>query len=156
MTESDSMTQELEHFMLNGMPLARAMQLSVGAYDGDHLSLHAPLAANINDKGCAFGGSLGSLMTLAGWGLVTLAMRERGLQAEVFVANTEARYLTPLTEDLHASAQLAVGADWQRFFDTFAARGKARIFIASAVHGADGNACVQQARFVAKRCTALD
>ena len=42
------------------------MQLQIAAYDGDSLSLHAPLAANFNDKGCAFGGSLTSLMTLAG------------------------------------------------------------------------------------------
>lgn len=145
------MTCELEHLILDTIPLARAMQLRVGNYDGDTLQMHAPLAPNINDKGCAFGGSLDSLMTLAGWGLVTLALRAQAMTADVFVANSEISYLAPLTDELHAHAQLADDADWQRFFSTFETRGKARIMVASAIRGTNGDACVQRARFVAKR-----
>ena len=64
----------LEHELLAEIPLARAMALRVAAYDGDSLALAAPLAPNVNDKGCAFGGSLASLMTLAGWGVIRLAV----------------------------------------------------------------------------------
>lgn len=145
------MTHELEHLILDTIPMARAMELQVGDYDGDTLHLHAPLAPNINDKGCAFGGSLVSLMTLAGWALVTLAMRARGITADVFVASSDVKYLAPLTDDLHAQAELADDADWQRFFATFEARGKARIMVASAIRDGAGDACVQRARFVAKR-----
>src|SRR5690606_24608867 len=54
---------------LLAMPPARAMQLRITAGHADRLRLEAPLAANVNDKGTAFGGSLVSLMTLAAWGL---------------------------------------------------------------------------------------
>lgn len=145
------MDHELEHLILGSIPLARAMQLQVGDYDGDRLHLHAPLAPNINDKGCAFGGSLDSLMTLAGWGLVTLALRGRGITADVFVASAEVKYLAPLTDELQACAQLADAANWQRFFATFEAHGKARVMVASVIRGGSGDACVQNARFVAKR-----
>ncbi len=47
------------------------------------LTLAVPLAPNINDKGCAFGGSLTSLMTLASWGVVELALaRAVGAEGE--------------------------------------------------------------------------
>jgi thioesterase domain-containing protein len=46
-------------------PITRAMQLEIAAWDGESLQIRAPLPPNVNDKGCAFGGSLVSVMTLA-------------------------------------------------------------------------------------------
>src|SRR5690606_23502560 len=60
------------------MPPVASMQLRIDGYDGETLALAAPLALHVNDKGCAFGGSLVSLLTLAGWGLVTLHIRQAG------------------------------------------------------------------------------
>jgi thioesterase domain-containing protein len=60
--QTDSLQQKLL-----AMPPVQALGLRVGHYDGIALQLQAPLAANINDKGSAFGGSLASLMTLAAW-----------------------------------------------------------------------------------------
>src|SRR5690606_40852383 len=71
------------------MPPVAAMQLRIAGYDGDALTLEAPLALHDNDKGCAFGGSLVSLLTLASWGLVTLHVQQAGLDADVFVARSE-------------------------------------------------------------------
>ena len=44
------------------MPPVVAMQIRASHFDGARLLLEAPLAANLNDKGCAFGGSLVSVM----------------------------------------------------------------------------------------------
>ena len=92
------------------MPPVAAMQVSIAGYDGTRLRLHAPLARNVNDKGCAFGGSLASLMTLASWGLVALRVQAAGLEADVFVADSQVRYLAPLFADLEAEAELAADA----------------------------------------------
>ena len=86
-----------------GMPPVAAMRPAIADWRDGHLRLSAPLAANVNDKGCAFGGSLVSLMTLASWGLVTLKVREAGLEADVFVADTDVRYLAPLFADLEVA-----------------------------------------------------
>ena len=51
------------------MPPVKAMGIELRGFSGDRLQLSAPLAANVNDKGNAFGGSLASAMTLAGWAL---------------------------------------------------------------------------------------
>ena len=82
--------QELREYC-RGMPPVAAMQVEVEGMRGDALRLTAPLSANVNDKGNAFGGSLTSLMTVAGWGLVTLKLRMAGLEAEVYVADSQIR-----------------------------------------------------------------
>jgi thioesterase domain-containing protein len=149
---NDSAASSLLRFIRDEIPLARAMDLELLAHDDDRLVLHAPLAPNVNDKGCAFGGSLVSLMTLAGWGLVELALRRRNQDCDVFVGESTVRYLQPVWTDFQAEARLAPGADWAAFFDTLQARGKARIEVACQVPGADGKpAATLAARFVAKR-----
>lgn len=132
------------------MPPSAAMQLRIAAYDGESLHLHAPLAANFNDKGCAFGGSLVSLMTLAGWGLVCLRVQAAGLAADVFVADSQVRYRAPLWADLEAEARLAEGEDWDVFISTLRERGRARVTIAATVRLPEGGIATEgRARYVA-------
>lgn len=120
------------------MPPVRAMQIRARDFDGKHLRLDAPLAANLNDKGCAFGGSLVSVMTLAGWGRVVLGLQEAGLKAEVYVADSQVRYLAPLYEDLLASAQWAPEEDWDVVLHRFRERGRSRVAVAADIVDAAG------------------
>jgi len=101
------------------MPPLVAMQLELRHFDGQRLYVYAPLAANVNDKGSAFGGSLSGLMTIAGWALATLKLQQAGLEADVYVATSSVRYRAPLLDDLHAQAWLEPDADWADFIDTF-------------------------------------
>lgn len=136
--------------LLDDIPMARAMGLSVAACTDATLTLAAPLAPNINDKGCAFGGSLGSLMTLAGWGLIELAAEARGIDAEIYVKDSTIRYLAPVWQDFRAVARLAEGESLAGFFEVLARRGKARIGVRCSVPLADGSeAATLDARFVA-------
>ena len=144
--------QALVTFIHDGIPLARAMALQLGDYNGEQLTLATPLAPNVNDKGCAFGGSLVSLMTLTGWGLVELALRERGEDCDVYVGESTVRYLSPVWGDFQACAQPAEAANWDTFFATLSARGRARIAVTAEVPGEDGKpAATLAAQFVAKR-----
>jgi thioesterase domain-containing protein len=141
---------EFEQALLADIPLARAMQLRVHAHDGDDLALAAPLAPNINDKGCAFGGSLVSLLTLAGWGLIVLKLAALDRDCDVFVQDSSVRYLAPVWTDFIAHARLAEGESWNTFADTLTARGRARLRVTCRVALADGSdACTLVARFVA-------
>ena len=151
MNPSTDTAHDLVRFIRDKIPLARAMDLELQAHDDDLLVLGAPLALNVNDKGCAFGGSLVSLMTLCGWGLVELALRRQGRDCDVFVGESTVRYLQPVWTDFRAEARLAEDADWAGFFDALQARGKARIEVNCSVPGPDGQpAATLAARFVAK------
>ncbi|MBD7987563.1 YiiD C-terminal domain-containing protein [Luteimonas sp. Sa2BVA3] len=122
------------------MPPVAAMDIAIAGRDveADTLTLRAPLALNVNDKACAFGGSLVSLLTLAGWGLVTLRCHQLGIDADVFVADSEIRYLAPLYADLRATAALADGSGWAPFDQALRSRGRARVRIAASVPLPDG------------------
>jgi thioesterase domain-containing protein len=134
------------------MPPVAAMRTSIAGYDGQRLRLHAPLSANVNDKGCAFGGSLGSLMTLAAWGLVTLRVQAADMQADVFVADSRIRYLAPLFADLTAEAELEPSASWDEFLATLRERGRARTELVARVPLPDGGVAAEfAARYVAFR-----
>lgn len=132
------------------MPPVAAMHVAIVGYDGDRLRLRAPLAANVNDKGCAFGGSLGSLMTLAAWGLVSLRLQKAGIAADVYVADSEIRYRAPLYADLEAEAELDVDASWDDFLATLRQRGRARTYLVARVPLPDGGVAAEfSARYVA-------
>ena len=141
--------QELREYC-RGMPPVAAMQVEVEGMRGDALRLTAPLSANVNDKGNAFGGSMTSLMTVAGWGLVTLKLRLAGLKAEVYVADSQIRYLAPLYGDLVAEAVFAEGQAWDLFVDTLVQRGRARIQVDARVLLPEGGlATTLSGRYVA-------
>jgi len=151
-TERHTYARKMVTFMRDEIPLAQTMDLSLHDCDEQQLSLAAPLGPNINDKGCAFGGSLVSVMTLNGWGLVELELRLRGLECDVFVGESTVRYLEPVWEDFISEARLAESADWVTFFDTLATRGRARVEVLCRVPGTgEKPAATLEARFVAKR-----
>jgi thioesterase domain-containing protein len=150
--ERQTVARKLVGFIRDEIPLALNMDLQFQDCDEQHLSIAAPLVPNVNDKGCAFGGSLVSVMTITGWGLVELELRMRGLDCDVFVGESTVRYLEPVWSDFQSEARLAAGANWATFFDTLAARGRARIEVSCHVPGTgDRPAATLEARFVAKR-----
>jgi thioesterase domain-containing protein len=141
--------------IINDIPLTRFMHLDIAAWDGDTLRMTAPLAPNINDKGCAFGGSLASIMTLACWSLIKLTADERALACDIYVQDSTVRYLLPLWEDFTAEARLADNQSLTGFFSTLVTRGKARLSMHCDIRLADGSvASSLNARFVALRSNA--
>ena len=138
----------LSHYQ--SMPPVALMQLSIAGYDGRRLQLHAPLSVHVNDKGCAFGGSLASMMTLASWGVVSLLVERAGLKADIYVADSQIRYLAPLFADLDVVAEPADGASPEDFIDTLRTRGRARIGLVAQTRLPDGGLATDfTARYVA-------
>jgi len=132
------------------MPPVASMQLRITGYDGHRLQLHAPLAVHVNDKGCAFGGSLASMMTLASWGVVSLLVERAGLAADIYVADSQVRYLAPLFADLDVAAEPAADAVVAEFLDTLRSRGRARLALVARAALPDGGIAADfSARYVA-------
>ncbi|MFL6591463.1 MAG: YiiD C-terminal domain-containing protein [Luteimonas sp.] len=124
------------HFQ--SMPPVAALQLRIDGFDGRALTLCAPLAAHVNDKGCAFGGSMASLMTLAAWGLVTVRLASAGFAADVFVADSQVRFHAPLFADLRVRASLADETEWDGFVVRLRERGRAGLHLIADVALPDG------------------
>ncbi|WP_409525805.1 YiiD C-terminal domain-containing protein [Nitrincola sp. MINF-07-Sa-05] len=88
------------------IPLVSAMQIDQLSLNDRVLTLSAPLSANINDKGTGFAGSLAALSTLSGWCLTTLYLRSQGLDCDVMIAESQIKYLKPVTTDFQACVSL--------------------------------------------------
>ena len=152
----DSLRLALQSQVRIDIPITAAMQLAITSWDGATLRMSAPLAPNVNDKGCAFGGSLASVMTLACWCMVKLAMEQRGLSSDIYVQDSTVRYLAPVWEDFSAEARLTYSNTFDEFFSTLESRGKARLSAHCEVRLADGSvASTLNARFVALRRSAI-
>lgn len=149
MPQADVIPDLAAHFA--AMPPVASMAIRVLDDTGDGvLRLHAPLDRHVNDKGCAFGGSLASLMTLAGWGLSTRMIGVAGIAADVFVADSDVRYLAPLYGDLCAEARFADGTDLAAVVARLRAGRRARVVVDACVRLPDGDTAARgQARFVA-------
>lgn len=143
---------------LSSMPPVRAMEFAVDGFVEDRLSLHAPLAANVNDKGCAFGGSLAGLLTLSAWGLVNVKLEAAGaVAAEVYVQDSTLKYLAPLYSELKAVAWLAPEQSWDSFLRAYQVKGRARATLCAHAALPDGRpATTFEGRFVAIAPAARD
>ena len=73
-----SYQKELNEYLSRHVPLFQAMQARLDRCDETGLSMSAPLAPNINDKGIAFGGSMAAIASLTGWALTRATLKEHG------------------------------------------------------------------------------
>jgi len=98
MTPVENIGEELEKLWHRGIPLTVAMQIAVESCSSEHLTVAADLGPNANVHGTAFAGSLYAIAALTGWGMVWLALRERGLDGAIVLARGEIDYRRPVVE----------------------------------------------------------
>lgn len=139
----------LEDYLHRHIPLAKAMGIRVVSAEPDAVTLHAPLAPNINHRETVFGGSAAALATLAAWTLLEVRLSLAGLPARVVIQRSSMDYLRPIAGDFTAKADLTDDAAWDRFVRTLGRRGKARIALEAVVEHAGSEAARFAGEFVA-------
>ncbi len=117
--------------ILADIPLAHALQIQVAEHAGRRLTLAAAARPSMNHMGIAFGGAIECLGTLAGWGLLWLALGDPGLR--IMIQRAETVFKAPLEGELHATAELPEAAAWDRFTAQLERHGRARIDIRARV-----------------------
>lgn len=129
------------------IPLTQAMQLEAAAWDGQTLVLSVPLAANVNDKGTAFAGSITALGSITGWAALTLWAEQElgGCQVAIFDAHFSFR--KPLTGDFTATVALASAEDMKALQESIAAKGKGRLPLRISLADANGEAAYLDAAY---------
>jgi len=139
----DSMSPgDLGAFLHEKIPLTRAMGVRV-AESGARLVLEAPLDANVNHLGTAFGGSLHALPTLACYAALWTLLGEAGLDGHVVVKRSSAYYRQPVKGVLRAVCvrpEPKLAAD---FLEDLRRHKKARMELTAIVEGANGKPAVE-------------
>ncbi len=150
MSTNNSAVSALEAHILGHIPLADAMDLKVRRYTGDSLEMTAPLAPNANDKGCAFGGSMASLLTLAGWGLIELGLRAQNIECDIYVGDSRVRYHEPVWGELRSVARFSEAGALAKLATALRERGKGHTDVICEIAGGQRAATTLTARFFAK------
>lgn len=114
------------------IPLTAAMATEVRSFDGQRLEISAPLDANRNLHGTAFGGSLATLGILGGWSLVASALDALGIRARIVVQHSECEFREPVSADFVAVSELPA-AEWPRFVATLRRHRRARVAIETTI-----------------------
>ncbi len=138
----------LQNLIYRTIPISQFMGITVGEYTGNSLVLTAPLQQNINDKGTAFGGSLSILLTLAGWGLVTLKAQAENFDCDIVIHRGAIHYQHPVDGELVASCSVDAQR-WDAFSMTYRKKFKSRIEITGSILYKGVEAVVSQNKFVA-------
>ena len=158
-----------EHFLNEMIPLAKSMGVGVEVSDDNALVLRAPKEQNKNSLNTAFGGSLVSLATLAGYGVVWELMRSEQPAAadatdapggaaaaakpqwHIVVKESRAAYRRPVLGDLVAICERPAQAAIAEFKDALARYGKAKLRIRARVVEAGQTAVDFHAAYVVSR-----
>ena len=135
-----SSAAELEAYLHERIQVSRLMEIKVAECESGRLVLTAPLEVNHNHFGTAFGGSLATLATLAGYSALWMALGDR--EAHVVVKRSEINYLRPVRKEIRATCEIPGGEALDGFRRALASRGKARMDL-SVVIEEDGETCVE-------------
>ena len=128
------------------IPLTTHLDFRFTAFDGERLTLTAPLAPNHNDKGTFFAGSQAALLTLAGWACTTLmadsvaanaAVGEGEASVDVVAVESSLQFRSPLHGAIEIRAWAGDGESG-RFHQRLKRRGKASLAILARATDAQG------------------
>lgn len=89
---------DLQNIWHQQIPITQLMGIRVFQYTGDTFETRASLNPNMNLHGTMFAGSIYSLATLTGWGLVHLMMKEQKIDGSIVLADANIHYHKPVTE----------------------------------------------------------
>ncbi|MCH8543086.1 MAG: thioesterase domain-containing protein [Alcanivorax sp.] len=136
------------------IPLTRHLAFTLLDWHSGQLTLSAPLAPNVNDKGTFFAGSQAALLTLGGWALTTVEGERIAAQVDVVAADSSLQYIAPLHEDailrVHAAEE-----ELSRFARRLKRRGRARLAVTAELLSPRGEIATRfTAHYLARDLTA--
>ena len=100
MITADALGRELQETWLREIPLANALAIEVVSCTAEEIVVRAPLRPNRNLHGTAFAGSLFAVCVLTGWGAAWRALKARGVDGLIVVADSRIRYRKAVTGEL--------------------------------------------------------
>tara|TARA_B100001057_G_scaffold392405_1_gene400951 strand:+ start:959 stop:1882 length:924 start_codon:yes stop_codon:yes gene_type:complete len=125
---------ELQDRWEHQIPISDKMGIKINQYTGYQFECGAQLNPNLNPHNTMFAGSAFTLATLTGWGMIWLLMKERHLEGDIVLADSQIRYRNPVTENPIALTSLdGISGD----LDRLASGRKARIVIHVRIQSGD-------------------
>ena len=140
---------EITSYVHEHIPLTSHLGAVVDSYDGNTVSISAPLEPNLNHRNTAFGGSISALGILSGWTLLFLKLKETGIKNRLVIKRSHFDFQDPIIGDFKATCSLPGNEAWEKFTKTLAKYGRARITVKSTIDSTSGNGGIHEGTYVA-------
>ena len=117
--------ERIEEFLRAQIALAQAMDARVVSVQEDRFVLEAPMSANFNHLGTAFGGSIAAMAMLAAYGLLWSRLGDS--KAHIVIKEGRIRYRRPIRGVIRAEALAPKETDFREFLAGYEATGRASL-----------------------------
>lgn len=116
-----------QQFLYEQIPITQKMKFEVLKFELSSVKMLARLEPNFNHKCTAFAGSINSLMTLCGWGVVFANVKEFASNSHIVIQRSNIEYLFPIEKDFVAECNIDNKHDMEKLQLTFDKFNRARI-----------------------------
>ncbi|GFZ29817.1 hypothetical protein CSC2_03430 [Clostridium zeae] len=140
---------EFEQFLYAHIPITEKMGFTIVEFTKNKVKVAAKLEPNINHKHTAFGGSINSLMTVCGWAMVFINIKEVDPEAHIVIRKSNIEYLAPIDSDFIAECELLVEEDRNKFFEMYKKHKKGRLTLNVTCHKGDKLLAKYEGQYVA-------
>lgn len=130
--------EEATQYVHDHIQITKHLGAVIESYDGQSVTLSAPLEPNLNHRNTAFGGSISALGILSGWSLLFLKLREEGIRNRLVIQKSSFDFQEPVADDFHATCSLPPAETWDKFLNTLKRHGRARISVNSQLECSSG------------------
>lgn len=131
------------------IPLTSHLGANVESYDGNTVTITAPLTPNLNHRNTAFGGSISALGILSGWTLLFLKLKEAGIKSRLVIQKSSFDFQDPVDDAFKAICTLPDQKTWDKFTKTLSRHGRARISVQSKIESSSGVGGTHEGAYVA-------
>lgn len=130
------------------IPITAHLGVKIISFDEQKVIISAPLEANKNLHGTAFGGSQAAIGILTGWALIYLKLKQLGIDNDLVIQKSSYDFTKPVTSDFTASSQLPAPSEFELFIKTLKEKGKARLTLTAEIQSKSGVCGFHQGLYV--------
>ena len=118
---------ELQNYIEENIPIIREMGFLVEDIGNERVVVSGGYCRHINHTKSVFGGSISSVMTLAGWGRVRLLIEDFDPEATVVIKRNSTDFIKPVTEDYIVYTEVIDEKKISKFRKTYEKFGRGRV-----------------------------
>lgn len=143
-----SIKNNLQTFLEEAIPSVKSLRFQLNEVSMDKVRAQAPLIANSNHMGTAFGGSLYSLLVLTCYSWLYSTLNQLGHSFEIVIQTGVIDYKSPVSQSIETLCPKPDGVKWKSFLSQLEKKGKARIVLEAFVGSSQQPAAQIQGTFV--------
>lgn len=120
---------ELQNYIVKNIPIVKEMGFIIEDIGDNQVIVSGEYKKHINHTNSVFGGSISSVMTLAGWGRVRVLIEDIDKNAVILIKSNSTNFIKPVVEDYIVITESLLEKDIEKFKKIYNKFGKGRIMV---------------------------